>query len=98
MDWKHIKKLMRSEGGKIFIVEEGAPSVVVLSFQEYERLLHAVGPHQKDAGGNSDVFAASFEAERYQRQQSEVEGRLIKSDSTSHQTSSEHIRLEDLPL
>lgn len=37
MDFNEIKKLIDEDGGKIIIVENGEPAMVVVSFADYKR-------------------------------------------------------------
>jgi len=37
MDFELIKKILRKEGGKIIIVEDGNPTMIVSSFEEYAK-------------------------------------------------------------
>ena len=86
---------MRVEGGKVFIVEEGAHPIVVLSFEEYERLMGGTAT-RKGGAGDPDAFTAAFDAEYRNQRRSEIESQL--AGSPPHSVSSDHIRLEDLPL
>lgn len=44
MDFSRIKKIMRETGDKFIILENGEPELVVISFQEYERLSRSYLP------------------------------------------------------
>jgi len=44
MDLNEIKKLIEEDGGKIIIVENGKPVMVITSFQDYQNRLK---PRQK---------------------------------------------------
>ncbi|MEK7067295.1 MAG: hypothetical protein AAB950_00640 [Patescibacteria group bacterium] len=96
MDWKRIKQLMRYDGGKTFVIEDGEPALVVLSVQEYERLIH--GGVVRDRDGDFDIVAASFDAERERVRQAEMRGFVSQKNEENFEKKSEHIRLEDLPL
>jgi len=37
MDFQEIKDIIQSDGGKVIIVENGKPQLVVMSFEEYKR-------------------------------------------------------------
>ncbi len=39
MDFSKIKKLVQQNGDKFIVLENGEPELVILSFEEYERLL-----------------------------------------------------------
>ena len=87
---------MRYDGGKTFGVEDGEPALVVLSVQEYERLVHGGTGH--DRGGDFDIVAASFDAEREHMRQAEMRSFVSQKNEENFEKKSEHIRLEDLPL
>ena len=44
MDFAKIKNLVRGNGDKVIVVENGEPEAVVMSFGEYERLAGAALP------------------------------------------------------
>lgn len=39
MDLNEIKNLIETDGGKFIIVEDGKPTVVIISFEEYKKRL-----------------------------------------------------------
>ena len=39
MDFNEIKEIIKVEGGKFIIVEDGQPAIVVMSFDDYKRNL-----------------------------------------------------------
>ena len=41
MDLKEIKQLMQDGGGKIIIVENDKPTIIVMSYEEYVQHSHA---------------------------------------------------------
>ena len=41
MDLKEIKQLMEDGGGKIIIVENDKPTIIVMSYEEYAQRSHA---------------------------------------------------------
>ena len=47
MDFNEIKNLIQQEGGKIIIVENGKPVMVVLSFEDFKtKTLRQANPNQ----------------------------------------------------
>ena len=38
MNFLEIKKFLKKEGGKVLILEDGEPFLVVMSYQEYQEL------------------------------------------------------------
>jgi len=45
MDLNEIKKIVKADGGKFIIIENGEPIMVVTSFEEYKKKL---GPSKND--------------------------------------------------
>ena len=84
MDWKRIKQLMRYDGGKTFVIEDGEPALVVLSVQEYERLIRG-GMAEHDRGGDFDIVAASFDAERERSRQAEMRSFVVRKNEENIQ-------------
>jgi PHD/YefM family antitoxin component YafN of YafNO toxin-antitoxin module len=41
MNFLEIKKFLKKEGGKVLILEDGEPFLVVMSYQEYQELKNA---------------------------------------------------------
>ena len=104
MELKKIKQFVKNNGDKFVIVEDGEPSLVVMSFHEYEKML-AHGTHESSAkygmGRDYDIVAASFETERLKQREQEMgvwnreheeDGGILPSKRA------DSIRLEDLPL
>ena len=47
MDLNEIKKLIEDEGGKIIIVENGQPVMVITSFKDYQNKAKSQKPEKK---------------------------------------------------
>ncbi len=65
MNFLEIKKFLKKEGGKVLILENGEPFMVVMSYQEYQ--------------GLKDINQKSSEKETF-RQQKEKSQRLTLDD------------------
>lgn len=98
MDLHNIKQYMKGIGDKFILVEDGEPSLVVMSFREYEKLAAAENGGRKHRQHDFDVVAASFESERMRARQEEVGPWNLGDMPAIPEKRTEHIRLEDLPL
>jgi hypothetical protein len=98
VDLHKIKQYMKGGGDKFIFVEDGEPSLVVMSFREYERLVTAENGGRKHGQHDFDVVAASFESERMRARQEEVGPWNLGDAPLIPEKRTEHIRLEDLPL
>ena len=64
MDFQEIKDIIQRDGGKIIIVENDKPRLVVMSFEEYKRKRQPVSPIQNAPVHKSDDLAVVQERER----------------------------------
>lgn len=106
MDISRIKNLVKQNGDKFILVENGEPELVVMSFQEYEKLFGGSGHASAEIGpsvvsapskGDYNAFLADWETERIKEK--EIETRTaIERRSLPLPANLEDIRLEDLPI
>ncbi|MBI2124150.1 MAG: type II toxin-antitoxin system prevent-host-death family antitoxin [Candidatus Wildermuthbacteria bacterium] len=59
MDFNEIKNLIQQEGGKIIVVENGKPVMVVLSFEDFKarnakKAQGQAPPEEPQGNGNND--------------------------------------------
>ena len=99
MDLQKIKQFVKQSGDTFVIIEEGEPSLVVMSFEGYEKIRNGKqekrgNPHQKQ---DFEVIAASLETERIRKKQEETEWSGYEEPHFPERRP-ENIRLEDLPL
>ena len=101
MDFAKIKNLVRLNGDKFIFLENGEPQIVMMAFEEYEKLLretpHLSRPRKSGAGSYENVvFTKDERTEETEFVSSGV------SDAASEKRGLpvvlEDIRLEDLPL
>ena len=64
MDFQELKDIIQRDGGKIIIVENDKPQLVVMSFEEYKRKRQPVSPIQSTPVQKSDDLAVVQERER----------------------------------
>lgn len=100
MELHKIKQFVKNNGDKFVFVEDGEPSLVVMSFHEYEKITngHGVSPPQYRGGRDTEMAVASVEAERMRVRQEELGAWGSAQIVKNHQKSPENVRLEDLPL
>lgn len=96
MDFQRIKQHIQSAGDRFVLVEDGEPSLVVMGFREYERLLQNQGINPQAKG--FDLVAASSETERRRQWQEEMNAWEVNDLPVISKKRSDHVRLEDLPL
>ncbi len=48
MDLNEIKAIIKAEGGKFIIVEDGSPTIIVMPFEEYKKGLNIQLPESKN--------------------------------------------------
>jgi prevent-host-death family protein len=82
MDLNEISEFIKEDGGKFIIVENGKPSLVIMSFDEYRRKIKKSNP------------ATDFEKNPEQKKDSEEEMPAELSTAPTE----EDIDIEDLPL
>ena|SRR3989338_7306478 len=91
MDIGRIKKLVKDNGDKFVFIENGEPELVVMSFNEYEKL--AEREHQKIRSVSPEGRTALFDEPL-----GLMETRVEVDESPGLPIRVEDIRLEDLPL
>ena len=69
MDFQELKDIIQKEGGKVIIVENDKPQLVVMSFEEYKKKRQAVSSVQDEP--------AQRIAEREIDRESEMDGLTI---------------------
>ncbi len=107
MDFTRIKNLLRGNGEKLILVENGEPEVVVMSFSEYARIAGASAPATHPAS----VPAGHATEERFDMPShdewhgvdTEEETKLVMDEwpkNGAYETPIRlaDIRLEDLPI
>ena len=82
MNWKEIEKIIKNDGGKFVIVENGEPSLVIMSFNDYKNRNTRMSNVSGYKDGESDVF--------YNRQGSNSKDNISES--------SDDLTIDDLPL
>ncbi len=100
MDFAKIKNLVRLNGDKFIFLENGEPQIVMMAFEEYEKLLreppHLSKPRQSATSSYENV---STKDERMEETEFVSSG---AGDAVSERgglpVALEDIRLEDLPL
>lgn len=103
MDFRKIKNLVKQNGDKFIFVENGEPELVVMSFQEYEKL-NGVGNHKSSyIGNNNNESGQRSRAVNLMEKETEFEPPEDDYEERFTQKSSlpvrlEDIRLEDLPI
>ncbi|MBI3631092.1 MAG: type II toxin-antitoxin system Phd/YefM family antitoxin [Candidatus Sungbacteria bacterium] len=89
MDFAKIKNLVKGNGDRVILLENGEPEAVVMSFAEYEKLAAGVSARQ---GSEEEM-----RAEEAGLGETEFIGpAMVSAQGTFHRP--EEIRLEDLPL
>lgn len=48
MNFLEIKKFLKREGGKVLILEDGEPFMVVMSYQEYQEIKGTIPESEKE--------------------------------------------------
>ncbi len=110
MDLQRIKQFIENTGDKFVFIEDGEPSLVVMNFHDYERLLRggrAVARETRMVPRDYDVVAATLEMERLRSRQEELSAMMDREKPATPKEGhemrglekrSDTIRLEDLPL
>ena len=101
MDFEKMKKLIHRNGDTFIFVEEGEPEMVLLSFDEYERLTNGHAPakdekrEQKPAmPAVENEFLPAMDGDMYAPPYSEPDSYETQSAPLRR----EDVRLEDLPI
>lgn len=110
MNLEKIKNLIKQNGDKVILVENGEPEVVLMSFQEYEKLSknsagekplireylreEKIEPNKKERS-RPEVGLGDLEGEKLQETEFVVP---LGGESTSLPVRLEDMRLEDLPI
>ena len=85
MDLNEIKEIIKREGGKIVIVENNKPQMVIMSFEEWRR-----GPRPE-----SRLSQSAFQEERAPSVQTE---QALRSTPPRVEEKTEELSIDDLPL
>jgi len=97
MDLNLIKKILKREGGKIIIVEDGNPVMVISSFEEYAQKMEAPASMQPMARPRNEGIAMPA-ARPIQPMQPPVMKREEKPFVPSQQNGEESLTIDDLPF
>ena len=101
MDFSRIKKLIAQGGEKFILIENGEPELVILSFEEYERLLGRLGPTKPLVKKSEENFPWDDE---YPYEKPFIDPKssdllpMALGDSVGLPVRLEDIRVEDLPI
>jgi PHD/YefM family antitoxin component YafN of YafNO toxin-antitoxin module len=105
MNFSRIKSLVRQNGEKIIFLENGEPEVVMMSFEEYEKLLVRMRPDfpekndsrkTKEAIPYPRASRTNFENDGYRETELVFTPNPEQADIPDVRP--ENIRVEDLPL
>ena len=91
MDLSRIKNLIKGNGDKLIVVENGEPEIVVMSFEEYSQMVNGGGFGLKRADSPAGAVGGAEEETEF------VLGEA-KDNPESVEMHPEQLRLEDLPL
>lgn len=83
MDLAEIKEIIEADGGKFIIVEEGKPSLVIMSFEDYKKSL-------KNKGQKTLI--------KKEKEKTSPSQKTAKSSLTPHLAKEEELTIEDLPF
>ncbi|MBI3420641.1 MAG: hypothetical protein HY006_01115 [Candidatus Sungbacteria bacterium] len=99
MDFSKIKNLVRLNGDKVILVENDEPEIVVMSFHEYEKIMHQDATNMSEpARGTVDTPHVS-DIPRPSLGNAAIGGYEQHSrESIGLPVHLEDIRLEDLPV
>lgn len=109
MDFARIKQLIKNNGDKFVMMENGEPELVVMSFREYEKISKAdanIRVYANDANMNGydiqspskqnyEAVLADLEMEKIREKEMETRVAMEKDNLPLNL---EDIRLEDLPI
>ena len=64
MNFNEIKQLINSNGEKVILIEDGKPTLVLMSFEDYRKILQVLSKEKK-----SEIFQnqSSFDQEREEK-------------------------------
>ncbi|MEK7541476.1 MAG: hypothetical protein AAB533_01360, partial [Patescibacteria group bacterium] len=79
MDFTRIKNLVRGNGDKVILVEDGEPAMVVMSFADYEKL---IGLPQGVNGGAAPAYEEDFAVPQRRGEWQANDGVQIQSPET----------------
>lgn len=99
MNLSQIKNLVKQNGDKFIFIENGEPELVVMSFQEYEKLNGMFSSEKRAVNfipsRKSNPESADFGIEDIKETEFMLPSRI---ETVSLPTRTEGIRLEDLPI
>lgn len=98
MDISQIKKLVKENGDKCIVIENGAPSLVVLSFSEYEKLIEVRGYEKSDAAPRRVPSSYAYQGYETLPNEDGAVRETIPFESAGLPVRLEDIRVEDLPV
>ena len=111
MELSKLKNLVRENGDKVILVENGEPELVVMSFAEYEKLatlkLLEVAPHAPQVNSKMQKVEPEVRTPADDMHETEVVAPLeiapirtasIQGDKFDRPSRMSDIRLEDLPI
>ncbi|MFZ2969915.1 MAG: hypothetical protein WA063_02090 [Minisyncoccia bacterium] len=70
-NFEKIKKLMKIVGGKVIIVEDGKPTMVVINIDEYVDFNNVKDRHEMNAEKEGSVERANLDVSAWKRRQQE---------------------------
>ena len=107
MDLNELKKISQN-GERIVLVENGEPTVVILSFWEYKRMLEKTGYSAEDSNPRADNPASDNPVgeltgeepviEEGENESKAVKGREDFPAKSEDEPSKQSLTLEDLPF
>lgn len=101
MNFDKIKNLVKQNGDKFVFVENGEPEVVMMSFQEYQKLAQSGQNNQMHQHATQTIRThpnITNEDLEHSADNSDSSGRLPPYEGAGLPLRLEDIRLEDLPV
>ncbi|MCK4520618.1 hypothetical protein KAT95_01995 [Candidatus Parcubacteria bacterium] len=94
MDLDEIKNLIKIDGGKFIIVENGEPVLMVMSFQDYKKIIEENSERISSRQSNPSSIEKIPEAQEFN---SESDNEYTEAVEKTPQ-SEESLKIEDLPV
>lgn len=109
MDLNEIKKIVEADGGKFIFIENGKPSYVFMSFEEYKKKLVSLSSHKTEGAVNSEnngSLPAKLASAEFQVPKTSEYGEggeignidFKKGNSEKSEDAEEDLTLDDLPI
>jgi|AntAceMinimDraft_18_1070375.scaffolds.fasta_scaffold00688_27 hypothetical protein len=95
MDLKQLKEIMEREGGKVIIVENNEPILIVSLFKEKQRKLTLEHSFSLDANSAKDENSALEKKPEIEKEQKIIQGTELL---TKEEMPSDELTVEDLPF